>query len=149
MNVSAAGGSREPVIGSSGSQQAGNIGLDRDAFLQLLVTQMRYQDPLSGGQDPSAFILQLSLLTILEQLIKVNQSLEESKAVANQTHALSLLNREVLVDHEGEYRVGMVSAVRHGPSGTLVTIGELEYPLEKIVMVQGGLEDGETAESGD
>ena len=48
---------------------------NRDTFLQLLVTQIRNQDPLSP-QDPTEFITQLAQFSSLEQLLEMRQSLQ-------------------------------------------------------------------------
>ena len=50
-------------------------GANRDTFLQLLVTQIRNQDPLSP-QDPTEFITQLAQFSSLEQLLEMRQSLQ-------------------------------------------------------------------------
>ena len=47
-----------------------NTTLDKDAFLQLLVTQMRYQDPLDP-QDNSEYVAQLAQFSALEQMTNV------------------------------------------------------------------------------
>jgi len=52
---------------------------DMDTFLQLLVAQMQYQDPLEPKTDTD-FVAQLAQLTSLEQLQQVNQSLATSQA---------------------------------------------------------------------
>ncbi len=48
-------------------------GLGKDAFLQLLVTQMQYQDPLAPTDD-TQFIAQLAQFTALEQMTNVAQT---------------------------------------------------------------------------
>ncbi len=48
---------------------------NRDTFLQLLVTQIRNQDPLSP-QDPTEFVTQLAQFSSLEQLLEMRQSLQ-------------------------------------------------------------------------
>ena len=64
-------------------QTAGNDSLDKDAFLQLLVTQLKYQDPLDP-QDNSAFIAQLAQFSSLEQMTNVATGLENvAKVVEN------------------------------------------------------------------
>ena len=48
--------------------------LGEDAFLQLLVTQLKNQDP-TQPQDSSQFVAQLAQFTSLEKLTSMNQSL--------------------------------------------------------------------------
>ena len=68
---------------SSTSTNRMNDALDKDAFLQLLVTQMQYQDPLDP-QDNSEYVAQLAQFSSLEQMTNVYKSVEEvSKLVSN------------------------------------------------------------------
>ncbi len=53
--------------------------LDQNAFLQLLVTQLKHQNP-EAPQDPGAFIAQLAQFSQLDQLIGIRQSLNELAA---------------------------------------------------------------------
>ena len=63
--------------------KATNQDLGKDAFLQLLVTQLRYQDPLEP-QDNSQFIAQLAQFSALEQMTNVSSGVEDlSKVVGN------------------------------------------------------------------
>ncbi len=50
-------------------------GLNKDDFLQLLVTQLKNQDPLNP-QDSSAFVAQLAQLTQVEQTYNINTNLQ-------------------------------------------------------------------------
>ena len=52
-----------------------NDGLGRDAFLQLLVTQMSHQNPLQPQED-GAFIAQLAQFSSLEQLTNIDDTLK-------------------------------------------------------------------------
>ena len=49
-------------------------GLGREAFLQLLVTQLQHQDPMKPQED-GEFIAQLAQFSSLEQLTTVNTKL--------------------------------------------------------------------------
>ncbi len=49
-------------------------GLGREAFLQLLVTQLQHQDPMNPQED-GEFIAQLAQFSSLEQLTTVNTKL--------------------------------------------------------------------------
>ena len=52
-----------------------NDGLGRDAFLQLLVTQMSHQNPLQPQED-GAFIAQFAQFSSLEQLTNIDGTLK-------------------------------------------------------------------------
>ena len=51
-----------------------NGGLGREAFLQLLVTQLQHQDPTQPQAD-GEFIAQLAQFSSLEQLTSIKQTL--------------------------------------------------------------------------
>ena len=55
---------------------------DTQTFLQLLVAQIRSQDPLNP-QDPTAFVSQLAEFSSLEQLIEMRKSLESLEGLAS------------------------------------------------------------------
>ena len=53
--------------------------LDKSAFLQLLVAQIRHQDPLNPA-DGTAFLTQLAQFSELEQMINISEHLEAIRA---------------------------------------------------------------------
>lgn len=59
-----------------------NDELGKDAFLQLLVTQLKNQDPLDP-QDNSSYIAELAQFSSLEQMTNVVTSLEDLGKVVN------------------------------------------------------------------
>lgn len=59
-----------------------NDDLDKDAFLQLLVAQMKYQDPLDP-QDNSAFVAELAQFSALEQMTNVANNLDALSTIVN------------------------------------------------------------------
>ena len=56
--------------------------LDKDAFLQLLVTQLRNQDPLNP-QDNSSYVAELAQFSSLEQMTNVVKNLEDMGKIVN------------------------------------------------------------------
>jgi flagellar basal-body rod modification protein FlgD len=68
--------SRTAKAAESGALGAGMSGLGRDAFLQLLVTQLGHQNPLKPQED-GEFIAQLAQFSSLEQLTQIQQTLSQ------------------------------------------------------------------------
>jgi flagellar basal-body rod modification protein FlgD len=60
---------------TTNTTKARTDGLGRDAFLQLLVTQMSHQNPLQPQED-GAFIAQLAQFSSLEQLTNIDSTLK-------------------------------------------------------------------------
>jgi flagellar basal-body rod modification protein FlgD len=56
-----------------------NSDLDRNAFLQLLITQMRHQDPLNPMDDRD-FMAQMAQFSALEQMMNLNATFERTQA---------------------------------------------------------------------
>jgi flagellar basal-body rod modification protein FlgD len=73
MDVSAVSGNTSSV--SSNTSAVPSNTLDKNAFLKLLTTQLKYQDPLNP-MDASAFTAQMAQFSSLEQLYNVNTNLE-------------------------------------------------------------------------
>jgi flagellar basal-body rod modification protein FlgD len=59
---------------ASASSSAGSTTITANDFLQLLVAEMKNQDP-TANQDPNAYIDQLVQVNSLQQLISINQDL--------------------------------------------------------------------------
>ena len=59
---------------TAASATRSNDALNRDDFLNILVTQLRYQDPLNP-LDAQAFASQLAEFSSLEQLTNVNDAI--------------------------------------------------------------------------
>jgi len=75
--------------------------LGKDDFLQMLITQLRHQDPMEPMKDQD-FIAQLAQFSSLEQMTNMNQNLTENlnwnyllSQTINNTMATSLLGRQV------------------------------------------------------
>jgi flagellar basal-body rod modification protein FlgD len=89
--------------------------LGKDDFLQLLVTQLKNQDPLNP-EDPTEFTAQLAQFSSLEQLFNVNERLEQmnsSNIELQRLSALSLLGREV-VSESASFRLAEGTTVKLG-----------------------------------
>lgn len=69
---------------TTNTTKARTDGLGRDAFLQLLVTQMSHQNPLQPQED-GAFIAQLAQFSSLESLQDIKKDIAALRSVVEQT----------------------------------------------------------------
>jgi flagellar basal-body rod modification protein FlgD len=85
--------------GTSSLTQASK-GLDKDAFLRLLTTQLQYQDPLNPA-DSTEFTAQLAQFSSLEQLNNVNETLNTLKlyqASINNAQAVGFIGKDIVAN---------------------------------------------------
>lgn len=78
--------------GTKANQAGGELG--KDAFLQLLVTQMQFQDPLDP-QDNAEYVAQLAQFTSLEQMTNLNTTM------SNIGHLIGNMDTSLLVGQLG------------------------------------------------
>ena len=108
----------------------------KDEFLQLLVAQLRHQDPLKPMEDRE-FITQLAQFNALEQMQKLNTSFEAFSASQDVQIAASLLGKTVdYLEADGTVQTGQVSQVGWYTGVPKLTIGDKEVDLSQIVSVR-------------
>lgn len=111
------------------SSTTGNGALGKDDFLQLLVTQMKYQDPLNPQSD-TAYVAQLATFTQLEQIQNLNLTTTNSQA-------FNLVGKEVMMkikDSSGQmgYVEGVVDFVSIINGEPYLSLGEKLYPASQL-----------------
>lgn len=86
--------------------------LDKDAFLQLLVAQLRYQDPLNPN-DPAEFMSTTAQFTTIEKLDELVAQGANNSIVSGLSMASSLVGRAVdFVDADGVVNTAEVTAAQ-------------------------------------
>ncbi len=132
--ISGVAGSSALSGASSSSGTSGNTELGKDAFLNLLITQLANQDPLNPLEDKD-FIAQMAQFTSLEQMTNMNTNLENLTTM-NRTAAIGLMGHEVIYGGaDGNLLSGKVVGVRFDDGKVFVAVGEDETLLENIVAV--------------
>ena len=75
--------------------------IDKNGFLQLLVAQLKNQDPTSSGNDPNAMVQQLTSFSSLEQAQQTNtllQGLQTQTSGLFQAQTASMVGKNVKVN---------------------------------------------------
>src|SRR4051794_9742178 len=116
--------------------------LDKDAFLKLLVAQLKYQDP-SKPVDSSEFMAQTAQFTQVEKLEQMAKDSTASLSLQQGLAASSLVGKKVAwVDTNGASHSGVVTSATFGGSLTAeptLSVGSTTVPLSQVSNVsQGG-----------
>ncbi|GAW28297.1 MULTISPECIES: flagellar hook capping FlgD N-terminal domain-containing protein [unclassified Carboxydocella] len=112
--------------------KANNKDLGKDAFLQLLTTQLRYQDPLRPMEDKD-FIAQLAQFSSLEQMQNLNLNFNLLRG----TELLGKTVKAKLTDEKGQERVisGLVTAAQKVDGQVKLTVNDQVVSIEQILEV--------------
>lgn len=114
------------------AQVNGNDTLDNEAFLRLLVAQLKNQDPLQP-MDDKEFIAQIAQFSTLE-------SMQNVYAGVNQLKALELIGQSISASSTtgGETVAGIVQGVRVDKGNAYVIVNGIDIPVENILTVAPG-----------
>lgn len=107
-----------------------NSTLDKEAFLQLLVTQMKYQDPLEPTSN-TEYISQLAQFSALEEMQNVSRTMDMQRASG-------LVGQEVYIKTvdpttgNTDFVHGLVDFVSFQNGKAYVSVGGKTYPLDNV-----------------
>lgn len=119
---------------NTSKKTTGTSELGKEQFLQLLVTQMKYQDPLNPTND-TQFVEQLATFSQLEQMQNLN-------ATTINTQAFSLVDKEVIIktkssDGKENLIQGTVDYVTTKGTKTYLSIEDKLYSIDDLYTVIG------------
>lgn len=150
-------------------RKVGNNQLDKDAFMKLMLTQMKHQDPTNPMQSHE-MAAQLAQFTSLEQLNNINATLEGMKNAqqpATNYQALNFIGKKVAGDsskvvrmagdkhHDFNFNLGgdasqVIVKVKDADGETVRTIKMNNLKKgENSISWNGLLEDGSAARPGE
>ena len=117
--------------GSTTSLAATQMGMGKDQFLTLLITQLRYQNPLEP-QSNEAFVSELAQFSSLEELNSVQSSIESSVQLMNS------VNNAVATSFIGREAVVAADAVEWPGEGSVYLGVEMPAAGEAVLTVRNG-----------
>lgn len=125
------------------SEKTSGNELGKDAFLQLLSTQMKYQDPLNPNTD-TQFIAQLATFSQLEQMQNLG-------SLTTNSQAFSLVGKDVIIKEDNlngnpTYISGKVDFVNLAGGkaqlsieGKLYSVDKLDSVIDDMYILKKGL----------
>jgi len=147
-----------PVEGTVPTTAAPTLGLpsaasgtseDKEMFLQLLVAQMRYQDPMNPT-DSSEFLAQSAQFTALEKMQQVADQTLQLVNLQVAFGASSLVGRSVTFGREdGSVGSGAVESVRFESTGPVLLVAGEDVSLAAVQTVAQGSADTVTPPASD
>ena len=110
---------------------------DKQMFLELLVAQLRYQDPLKPT-DSAQFLAQTAQFNALEKMQDVADQTASLLAAQVSFGAAGLVGKDVTyLDADGVEQTGQVAGVRFGPEGPVLDVGGSQVALSAVQTVGG------------
>lgn len=105
--------------------------LDKDAFLQLLVAEMKYQDPLEASNNSTEYISQLATFSELEGMQNLQDTAEDMKAS-------DLIGKTVVLNVDDNLITGQVDFLKFEDGKTKISVNGSYYDLDDVYQVLDG-----------
>ena len=125
-----------PAAGKTAAAGAGLGSLDKDAFLQLLVAQLRYQNPMAP-KDGQEYLAQAAQFATVERLDNISKSQNEAIAYQQVLLATSMVGKQVSGVPEGAdvAITGHVSSVVFDKGVPQLMVGDKLLPVTAVGLV--------------
>jgi len=114
-------------------------------FLQLLVAQLKYQDPMNPT-DNSQLIQQEAQMTSLQAMQNLSQQSTQMLSTTMAFGAASMIGKTVTYDNgDGTSTSGTVSSVAFGTKGPVLAINGAAVLLTDVLSVDGATSSTSTS----
>ncbi|WP_327008688.1 flagellar hook capping protein [Dactylosporangium sp. NBC_01737] len=111
--------------------------LGKDAFLKLLVAQLKYQDPMKP-MDNSEFLAQTAQFTTVEKLSDLVAAQQSLLTAQLQLGASNLIGKTVAyTDQDGKEQSGVVTAAAFSGTSPTLRVGDKDVALSAVKEVRG------------
>lgn len=122
---------------SSAAVRAPKQTMDSTVFMDLLVTQLKNQDP-SSPMDTNAMINQTTQLSMMEKLTQLATDSAQGLSMQQRAAAAALIGKAVTyLAPDGTSAVGTPSSVSYTGSAPTVMIGGASVPLDAVTGIAG------------
>ncbi|MBR0876097.1 flagellar basal-body rod modification protein FlgD [Bradyrhizobium japonicum] len=122
MNVNSATDSTSKSNATSSTQNTATNTVDYNTFLQLLVAEMKNQDP-TNPMDTSQYMSQFAQLSTVEQAMQTNSKLDALLSSQSLSQANGLIGKTVsFTDATGANFSGKVVSISINSDGSIATL---------------------------
>lgn len=108
--------------------------LDPQAFMKLLVAQLKYQDPLKGT-DSTQFMQQVSTLSSMQQQYNLNDQMGKLMTQQSIQSSVSMIGHTVTALVDDATVEGKVSSVTLSSSGAVLNVNGTQVPYDSVTKV--------------
>jgi flagellar basal-body rod modification protein FlgD len=127
-----AAGAAATGLSTSPAARTGGADLGKDAFLKLLVAQLKYQDP-SKPADGTEFLAQTAQFTMVEKLTDLADGQAQLLSAQLMLSAGTMVGKTVAyTGTDGVEHIGVVSAATIMGSSPTVKVGNTDVPLSAV-----------------
>lgn len=121
MSVTATTSATTAAAATTDTSSSTGKTLDYNSFLQLLVAQLKNQDPTNPA-DPTTFVAQLASFSSVEQLVNANSKLGSMLTQGELSQAAAVIGRTV-TSSDGSIS-GQIASVQITSSGLTATLAD-------------------------
>lgn len=121
-------------------KKTGSDSLNKDAFLEILVAEMQYQDPLEPSSN-TEWVSQMASFSQIETLNDISGTINAVKDSVSDTSAANLVGKRVILNQideitgESSYVTGVVQSTQKESDGTYLSVNGYLYPINSLYSV--------------
>ena len=110
-------------------------GMGKEAFLNLLIAQIRYQNPLDPIKNDN-FIAQLAQFSSLEAIHEIRIAIESQSRTQQLASAAGLVGREIeILGPDGKSLFGIVEAAEQLDGEVFLRVGQTLVGMDEVISV--------------
>ncbi len=123
MTTPLGGTSAATAPGAPAAKKAGESAMGPDAFMKLLVAQLKYQNPMAPA-DGQAYMTQMATFTQVEKLDQLVKAQADAVQWQQRVSAEGLVGRSVTGTTDGKSSTGTVVGVRYADGVALLELAD-------------------------
>jgi flagellar basal-body rod modification protein FlgD len=118
---------------------------DPNTFLQLLVAELKYQNPMNPA-DPNQYLAQTAQFSMVQKINDMDTQITSMLAASQQAAASSLIGRQIVGSTvTGTPVTGVVTGLQMASGGPLLVVGTQTVPMGNVTSVSSAGSGGAPA----